>query len=252
MEKTKDGISLIQIFFIVSMISNAIVLYGIEGIFSESEITQANIQSFRSITCFSHFVSLLGFIILITAVYKIYKDSSEISLSHEESVNIAIVIYIFGIIGGIIYTPINTFLFAIGTVYLVKEIAPTLEKRLLYSAAGVQFLTGIGFVMMFSILLERDVSIKLLSYQVYWIFASATIGHLLFIITYRRIGKEIDEKILKSYQDNRSEKSKTELTNRCPRCGEDSFKVQTYSFNLCSECGFAKGSMEVEDEKAEE
>ncbi len=250
MEKTKDGVNLIQIFFIVSMISNAIVLYGIKGIFSEPDITQADIQYFRSMTCFSQIVSLLGFFILIAAVYKIYKDSGEISISHEESVNIAIVIYILGIIGGLFYTPVNTFLFAIGTVFLVKEIAPTLEKRLLYSAAGVQFLTGVGFIMMFSILLERDVSIKILSYQVYWIFASATIGHLLFIITYRRIGKEIDEEILKSYQRTRSNKSKIELVKRCPRCGEYAFKVHTYSFNLCYECGYAKGLMEVDDEKA--
>lgn len=252
MEKTKDGVNLIQIFFIVSMISNAIVLYGVKGIFSEPDITQANIQSFRSITCFSQIVSLLGFFILIVAVYKIYKDSSEISISHEESVNIAIAIYILGIIGGLFYTPINTFLFAIGTVFLVKEIAPTLEKRLLYSAAGVQFLTGIGFIMMFSILLERDVSIKILSYQVYWIFASATIGHLLFIIAYRRIGKEIDQEILKSYQENRSDENKAGVVQRCPRCGEEAFRVQTYSFNICSECGFAKGLMEIEDERAEE
>ncbi|MFP4001182.1 MAG: hypothetical protein ACLFSM_05145 [Thermoplasmata archaeon] len=248
MDKTKSGIGLMQISFVLTIISNAIILSGIEGVLSGSEVDEATIQALESSMCFSLSVSLIAFAVLIYAVYKIYKDSTKFSSSHRDSVKFAIAFYLLGFILGLAYTPLETFLFAVGTIFLVKEIAPSFEKKLLWSAGGVNILTGVGFVIMFSIGFEREVSLKVLSYQVYWIMLSSAIGYLIFIIAYKRINSQlIDQADYSSIQEEMYTETE-EPPKNCPRCGEDSLKVREGGFALCSECGYAKEAREVKDE----
>ncbi len=256
MRKTRSGVGLMQVFFILNIISNGIILLGVRDFFGEAELSRASIRSFGSAMCFSFLISLIAFGALVYAVYKINQEASDFSSSHEDSVSLAIICYVIGFFGELIYTPIGTFLYAFGTVFLVKELAPDFEKKVLWSAAGVEFLTGIGFIMMFSIGLEREVSLTVLSYQVYWIVISTTIGYLLFIIAYRRVGEKLGKRTFSKpdqqdyqYAEPIERTKPVKNADRCPKCDEDSLKVKEGRYAICSECGYVEEVEEKKDEK---
>ncbi len=226
-----------QVFFLLNVLSDVVIASGTRSIMMQEEIDQTIIQQFGSALCLGRVVSFIAFLVLIFAVKNIYKDKHKYTSEHEDSVNVAIIFYVIAVIGGIVYVPLNTFFFAIATVLLVKELAPSFEKKLLYSSAGVNVLAAIGFVMMFSVGLNREVSLEIISYQVYWVMSASIIGSVLFILTYRRISSNLDEQT-----DRTSENFFTDLNlgsgrkERCPECGKYTLEEKEGHILLCSEC----------------
>lgn len=248
MGRTKAGLGLMQVFFLLNVLSDAVIASGTRSVMMQEEIDQTIIQQFGSTLCLGRFVGFIAFLVLIFAVYKIYKDKHNYPLEHEESVNFAIIFYVLAVIGGMIYVPLNTLFFAIASVLLVKELAPSFEKKLLYSSAGVNLLTAIGFVMMYSVALNREVSLEIISYQVYWVISASIIGSVLFMLTYRRISSNLDERT-----DRSSENFFTDLNfggegkKRCPECGKYTFEEKGGRFLLCSECNHVETMRDGDD-----
>lgn len=249
MERTKNGINLMILFFIIGIISNLIILLGFIGVVGSGEIDQGKISALGSTVCFSAIIGFVGFLVFIAALYNFIKDSSSMPTEHDTSVRIALGLYVVGFFVGFLIRPGETILYSVAAVFLVKGLGGELEKKLLWSAAGINILYGLTLSTFFMSLVKRELSRTLTLSIGIWMVVALISGYTLMIITYRRIRSKMGE--------DRSEKDFSDLHDwelkekwvECPHCGMKEMVVYDDGSAECLKCGNVMMEWEGEDEE---
>ncbi len=252
MQGTRNGIRLMILLFILSIISSLIALLGFYDVFGGGEISSSSLSSLGSTVCFSAIIAFIGFLVFLLALYNLVKDSSNISASHDSSVKLALFLYIVGLFAGFLLKPLQTIFYTFGAVFLVKELGEDLERKLLWSAAGINILFGTTLSVFLLSMVKRELSSNLKLSIIIWFIMALLSGYGLFIITYRRINKKLSSSESEKFfsgEENRWESNLKSGYEECPNCGMHEVVVYDDRSAECLKCGYTTMEWEGNDEK---
>lgn len=264
MQRTKSAIRMMTIFFFISIISNAVVLFSFLGNVRAGEVTQREVSSFGSYMCWAIIISLVGMIFFTLALYNFIKDRKTMPREHESSVKAAFLFYLGGFFLGNLFRPIQIPLYSVGAVFLVRKVAGDVERKMLWAAAGLNILYGFSLYLLLFSVIEHKVDNLTLFALIGWLLAAITIAMSLFIITYRRISDNLSSRkergpsgprdyqigdMRREDEGDKKPKGTRSYYPECPECGMRSIKVYKDGSAGCQRCDFATSEWVGEDEQ---
>ncbi len=271
-EKTRSGLMYITFSFYVHTVMallSGIVFYS----WSQNPSSDP-----RSFICFLAIFGIIGMILFLVGIYKMYKGADRISWVHKNKVTIAIVIaiisYILGQIGSQmalqgqsveairvsimtrgLFNLFRNIGYGIMPILLVDEIADKKSKIYLY--LGTSILIGLGIatnvyyrIGMGSIQSAEKLLLQALTVLSFTLILSSA-GYLSFALGYRRIEPGKRENKRESTESIESEAPVLGDTKVCPECGEKSMKVKMDKSAFCKNCGYATKNYYDETESDE-
>ena len=235
MKRTKKGIRLMYWFFSIVIFYHLARLVSFYTNFGSGEINRLSLRNFSSSICLTGLIGFFAFLLLLYGLKQFYEESEMISNDHDSSVTLASLIFIIGFLLGLLVYQVQVIAYALGSYFLMKELAGDIGKNLLKSAAGINIIYGVSSYVFLTFIIRNEVGVSLSSYAVGWLAVVVIIGYSLFILTYRRIngGLEVE-------QDEDSE----DTLKNCPKCGEKSLKVYSDGSMECENCDYPNVSLE--------
>ena len=232
MKRTKKGIRLMYWFFSIVVFYHLARLASFYTNFGSGEITRQSLLNFSSSLCLTGLIGFFAFLLLIYGLKQLYEESEVISNDHDSSVTLASLIFVIGFLLGLLVYQVQVIAYAIGSYFLVKELAGDLGKNLLRSAAGINIIYGVSSYVFLTFIIRNEVSVSLSSYALIWLAFVVIVGYSLFVLTYRKINKGLDV-----------EEDEGSLKN-CPKCGENALNVYPDGSMECENCDYPNVSVD--------